>query len=67
MVIGHEYDGEANRVSYWLSVGGTCALVSGLQLRPADMEECLAREAYHKDSKQSLQEASQDAFNYLDS
>lgn len=38
VAIGHDFDWEARRDSYCIYVGGTCALVSGLHLRPAELE-----------------------------
>lgn len=66
IVIGHEYDGEARRDSYWIYVDGNGALVSGLHRIPAEQEYCLAQEAYNKLIKHSLQGSPQDTFDYLD-
>lgn len=66
VVIGHACDGGAQRYSYWLPSCGKCALVIGLHLRPADIEECVARAAVFKEITQSLRQASHGVFSYID-
>lgn len=57
VVTGHAYDGEARIDAYWISFGGTYALVSGLHLTLAEVEERLATDAYMQDIRISLQAA----------
>ena len=55
VVIGHEWDQEAERDSYWISYGGTCFLVAAVHMRHAEFEECMAHEEFIKEMKKAYQ------------
>ena len=49
VVVGHEWDGTAQRDSYWVSYGGKCFLVAGTHMRHAEFEESLSQENFVKE------------------
>ena len=65
-VIGHEWDGEAKRDSYWVSYGGKCFLVAGTHMRHAEFEECLSQEKFVDDLKQTFEKVQLPTFEYVD-
>ena len=48
VIIGHEWEEQAQRDSYWVSYGGKCFLMAGTHLRHAEFEECLSHEKFIK-------------------
>ena len=66
VVIGHEWDADAQRDSYWVSWGGKAFLVSGTHMRHAEIAECLTQEAFLKEMNQAFQNATGTTFEYAD-
>ena len=66
MVIGHEWDGTAQRDSYWVSYGGKCFLVAGTHMRHAEFEECLVHEKFIDELSEVFKELQRPDMQYTD-
>ena len=66
VVIGHEWDAQAERDSYWVSYGGKCFLVAGSHMRHAEFEETLAHEQFILEMKKAFEEVGTTNFQYHD-
>ena len=66
VIIGHEWDGQALRDSYWVSYHGNCYLVASAHLRPAELDERMEQEKYVESVKRGFDEVQQEDFQYQD-
>ena len=66
VVIGHEWDQQAQRDSYWVSYGGKCFLVAGTHMRHAEFEECLSQEKFIEELKTAFDAVQTPTFQYSD-
>ena len=66
VIIGHEWDQESKRDSYWVSYGGKCFLVANTHLRHAEFEECLSQEKLLQELKQAFDQLQTPTFDYQD-
>ena len=66
VVVGHEWDGDAQRDSYWVSYGGKCFLVAGTHMRHAEFEECLTHEKFVEEMKKAFDNVQTPTFQYAD-
>ena len=64
--VGHEWDGTAQRDSYWVSYGGKCFLVAGTHMRHAEFEESLSQEAFVKELNKVFEELQTPTMQYTD-